>query len=444
MNAAAEQNSAEQSNRVTWRPVRATKAGQKRAAAKNAGNATKNVQPAAYHPEITEYSDVVIDDSSFGSCDGYGCDAMGCDAMGGGMPRNRIRAPFSNLNYRIQADYLLWSLGGFDLPALVTTSPIGTSAATAGVLNQNGTTVLFGDEEVADDLRSGVRLTLQWDNRCESEGFDLSFTGIFDDNETFRDSRSLLARPVFDTGVGAESALLVSHPDFLSGSISASMESSLYAFDVMRRQRICTAFCDNLDLSFGYRHGRLDESLRMDQQSTFTQAQGPIVSGTSQSLSDLFETENRFHGAQFGLRYQSRYRNGLHLTANGKLAFGVNQAEARIRGTTTTTVPGSGSSTTTGGLLAQATNIGDYDQSDFTLIPEFGITLSTYFDRNLQIGIGYNVMVWTNAIQVEDTIDRNVSQFPPELPTGTQDPSFDFDSGTFVAHGLNFNAVFAF
>ncbi|WP_436714886.1 BBP7 family outer membrane beta-barrel protein [Roseiconus lacunae] len=422
------------SARVTWRPVSQS----------SAQTATKAVHQVSHHVERIDHGEVIYHESGMDDCSA--CDSMGtaCDSMGCTIPRNRIRAPFAHLNYRIHADYLLWSLGGFDLPALVTTSPVGTSAANAGILNRSGTSVLFGDENVGDDMRSGLRLTLQWDDRCETEGFDLSFLGIFEDNETFQDSRAVLARPVFDTGTGTESALLVAHPDFLSGSVRANVESSLYAFDVMRRQRICSAVCDNLDLSFGYRHGRLDEALQLSQQSTFTQAQGPIVAGTARSLADSFETDNRFNGAQFGLRYQSRYANGVYLSANAKLAFGVNQAEARIDGQTTTTVPGIGSSTTTGGLLAQSTNIGSYDQSDFSVIPEFGITLSTYLDRNLQIGVGYNLLIWTNAIQIEDAIDRTVSQFPPELPSGTLNPAFEFDSGTFIAHGLNFNAVFAF
>ncbi|OYP39073.1 BBP7 family outer membrane beta-barrel protein [Rhodopirellula sp. MGV] len=447
-----------ESNRVTWRVV----SSKQNSATEKKNRSTHAVSAAKYEPSNSDamepvaevsHGEVIYDESFYsggcdacdsmdGACDSIGCGA--CDGMGCRIPKTRIRAPFSHLNYRIQADYLLWSLGGADLPPLVTTSPVGTPAANAGVLNQSGTSVLFGGDTIGDQMRSGMRLSLQWDDRCGTEGFDLSFLGVFEDSETFNDSRAVLARPVFDTGTGSESALLIAHPDFLTGSVNAEFQNSLFAFDVMRRQRICTAICDHLDLSFGYRHGRLDESLSINQQSTFTQAQGPILAGTTRSLSDIFETDNRFHGAQFGLRYQSRYGNGVHLTANAKVAFGVNQAEARISGQTTTTVPGAGSSSINGGLLAQSTNIGTHEQSDFSVIPELGINLSTYLDRNLQVGIGYNLLVWTNAIQVDDAIDRTVSQFPPELPTGTRNPAFNFDSGTFIAHGLSFNAMFNF
>src|SRR5262245_8106792 len=52
------------------------------------------------------------------------------------------------------AEYLLWWTKGDRLPPLLTTSPVGTPLANAGVLGRPGTSVLFGDERVNDDARS--------------------------------------------------------------------------------------------------------------------------------------------------------------------------------------------------------------------------------------------------------------------------------------------------
>ncbi|QDV44943.1 hypothetical protein Enr13x_48150 [Stieleria neptunia] len=414
----------EESPLMTWRPV---------STGKTDGKPNRQQRPQNHQRQ----SVATVSHESFpGESFDAHCDTLGCDSMG--MMKHQ-RTAFS-----VHTEYLLWSLDAVDLPALVTTSPTGTSADDTGRLGQSGTSVLFGGTGVGDELRSGARVTLNWGVNACGDGFELSGLGVFEDTETFRDSRSLLARPVFDTGSNTESAMLIAHPDFLTGNISVQVDSELYAFDVMRRQRLCTSSCDQLDLLVGYRHGRLDESLRIDQASTFTAAQGQIIAGTTQSLFDDFQAENRFHGAQIGLHYLRRLRSHSTFNAMAKLGFGVNQAEARIDGQTTNTVPGGGSSTFTGGLLAQSTNIGSYDESEFSVIPELGVMFTTRLDRYIELSIGYNVLIWSNTLRVADMMDRNVSQFPPEVPSGTRDPSFEFETDTFIAHGLSFGAVVSF
>ena len=66
--------------------------------------------------------------------------------------------PTDHLWFR--ADYLLWWTSGVRLPPLVTTSPQGTALADAGVLGKAGTTILFGDETVGTDARSGFQTNL--------------------------------------------------------------------------------------------------------------------------------------------------------------------------------------------------------------------------------------------------------------------------------------------
>ena len=54
------------------------------------------------------------------------------------------------------AEYLLWALKGQPLPALLTTSPPGTPLRNAGIIGVEGTSVVFGNQKVDDDLRSGT------------------------------------------------------------------------------------------------------------------------------------------------------------------------------------------------------------------------------------------------------------------------------------------------
>ena len=50
----------------------------------------------------------------------------------------------------VRGDYLLWWMPGFNVPALVTTSPAGTPRNQAGRLDQPGTSILFGNSALND------------------------------------------------------------------------------------------------------------------------------------------------------------------------------------------------------------------------------------------------------------------------------------------------------
>ncbi|MEP0346354.1 BBP7 family outer membrane beta-barrel protein, partial [Rhodopirellula bahusiensis] len=247
------------------------------------------------------------------SCDGCGV----CD---------RCVTHRSARRFWVRAEYLLWSLDGMDLPPLVTTSPDGTDPADTGVLGQSGITTLFGNSNVLDSMRSGLRVTLGWNDDNCGNGFELSGMGIFRDEETYQSNRGLLARPVFDTDAGAESSMLIAHPDFLTGSVNVQAENELASFEFNRRHALSSVRGQRVDFLVGYRYGSLDEMLRIDQSSVYTAAQGPIISGTTVDLFDQFEADNQFHGAQVGLELQRCY-GATTWDALAKIAFGVNQAE---------------------------------------------------------------------------------------------------------------------
>src|SRR5262245_48937902 len=59
-------------------------------------------------------------------------------------------------------DILGWSTKGVHAPALLTTSPVGTPVADAGIIGQGQTRVIFGDEFLHNEMRPGGRLTIGW------------------------------------------------------------------------------------------------------------------------------------------------------------------------------------------------------------------------------------------------------------------------------------------
>ncbi|GAA5508307.1 hypothetical protein Rcae01_03773 [Novipirellula caenicola] len=434
--------------KMTWRPVsgkssadsKAVQLASSESAAGSEDSVATDVAPVSYDFYDSFVGDPLSPDTTFGmqpvgGCDCGFCDAGdACDSMAMTSHRNRFWG---------RAEYLAWSLDAIRLPPLVTTSPAGTTPENTGVLGQSGTTVLFGGNEILDALRSGVRISVGRLDTNHCDAIELSALGVFSDSESFSNNGTLLARPVFNTQTGAEDAMLIAHPDFLRGSVRVQVENELYAFDVLRRLRLVSSACDNLDLLIGYRHARLDEMLRIDQSSTYTTAQGQIVSGTSVVLFDEFDVENQFNGAEVGFHY--RRRSGTWTLATLlKVGLGVNTADVTIDGGTTNTVPGSGSASFTGGLLAQQTNIGQYEDSQFTVIPEVGITLSKRIDEFVELSIGYSLLYWSNATRVADAIDRSVSQFPPEPSSGSGNPRFSFETDDFIAHGLTTGVNFSF
>ena len=334
-----------------------------------------------------------------------------------------------------------------DTPTLVTTSPAGTASNIAGVLGQPGTQTLLGNGDLGGSGHSGARISLGWwldPSGCR--GVEANYFALGRQTSTFSANSAntpILARPVFDTGSNTEAAMLVAHPDLLTGAISVQASTALQGAEALYRRRVFESCDSRVDFLFGYRFARLDESLSVTHSSVWTAPQGNIVIGTTLDLFDRFETDNQFHGGELGIAYTQQL-NCWTLDTTMKLALGNNHSEVWINGQTINTVPNGGSATFVGGLLAQQTNIGRFERDAFGFIPELAITVRRELPCNLHFSLGYSLMYWTATLRPGDQIDRQVSQFPPEAPTGTQQPAFSFQSRGFLAQGLQFGLEYQF
>lgn len=430
--------------RVTWTPVDGV--GNPAVGSEPVANETEQdnfpiLMPAGFEIDeiyesspINEIIESPMNESVYGTCDSGTCDCNEC-------------SPRGPIGLWIRGEYLRWSLDGMSLPALVTSSSAGTTPENTGIIGLQTTDILIGNNTVGDHARSGAKLSLGWwDNPSKTAGIEVSYLGLERTGESLRaDSNQFpdLARPYFDTLNNENAALLIASSAFLTGSVSIETEAELQAFDIIRRQRISRSHCHRLDFLFGYRHGRLDESIRIDQSSLYTAPQGQIIAGTTKSLFDSFETNNQFNGVQLGMHYQ-RIAGPMKLNAIAKLGLGTNQAEVIIDGETVNSVPGDGTTVFAGGLLAQTTNIGSYEQTDFMVLPEVGLTLTTHLNKCTQFTIGYHLMYWSEMARAVDQIDLNVSQLPPEPSSGTQSPEFRFITDDFIAHGLQVGLEYQF
>ncbi len=359
------------------------------------------------------------------------------------------RPCYSPLHNRlwVRGEYLLWWTQGSSLPPLVTTSTSGTDPRVAGVLGQAGTSILFGNSTVNTDANSGWRVALgYWFDDCQCTGIEAGYLGFGQEATRFSASSQdtpILARPFYDTQYSVQSAMLAAHPDFLEGSVSCGLTSRLQAVDVLLRRNIFQRDCDRMDFLIGWRFAQMDENLRIDQFSQWTQSQGPVVVGATKSLYDLFDAQNQFNGAELGFVYRE-YVGRWSLEALMKIGLGRTNSRVIIDGRTTTTVPGQGSSTFVGDLLAQETNIGQYSKSQFAVVPELGVTLGYDLTCRLRATFGYTFLYWSQVARPANQLDTNASQLPPETPTGSHQPAFAFNMSDYWAQGMNFGLEYRF
>jgi hypothetical protein len=186
----------------------------------------------------------------------------------------------------------------------------------------------------------------------------------------------------------------------------------------------------------GARYLRLAEGLQINENLTSLGAANP---GTFNNIFDQFNTENTFVGLDLGGTWMFQ-QNRWSIEAMPRLALGGTQQEVRIAGATTRTTAGV-TTTLPGGLLTQSSNIGVWDRTIFSFVPELDLTLGYQLTRRLRLIGGYTVLAWTGVARPGDQIDTAVN--PSLIPfsglplTGPLRPEFNYHSTTLIVQGFN-------
>jgi len=349
--------------------------------------------------------------------------------------------------YWARAEYLLWWTQGMSTPPLVTTSPLGTPQTEAGVLGQPGTTILFENGDLADGSRSGGRFTFgKWLDPEHCNGIEVNYLTLGRETDSFNASLNqfnILARPFFDTVGAAEDSRLIAFPGLVQGALNVAASTQLQGFEVLYRRPGCESWGCHLDWVVGYRFAELKDRLRIDESTA--SLTGPTA-GTTFDLFDQFDTRNTFNGAEFGLVGDWQIDNCWSCEALAKVAIGGTTYRAGISGQTITTDVAGASTTAQSGLLAQGTNIGNYQWDDFASMAEFGITLRRELACGLAATFGYNFLYWSNVARAGDQVDTtiNTSQIPLGTLTGVARPAFPRRTDDFWAQGLRFGLEYRY
>ena len=158
------------------------------------------------------------------------------------------------------------------------------------------------------------------------------------------------------------------------------------------------------------------------------------------ALSDRFSTLNEFQGADLGFNADWKW-NRWNLGFLLKVGLGNTSSRISINGTTVATEPTTPVTTLTssGGFLAQASNIGQYQRNQFTMVPELGINVGFDLTPQLRLVGGYSLIYWSAVARTGDQIDLNLTpaQFPQPQTTASRFPEFRFAMTDYWAQGLN-------
>ena len=340
-------------------------------------------------------------------------------------------------SFVFRGEALLWWTDGMDTPPLVTTSPIGTDQADAGVLGQPDTVILYGGDKVTDDVRAGGKYSVTaWVSPCLA--LEASYLNLGRESTKFfaaSNGDPIIARPFLNIQNGQEQSGLTGFPATFAGSLNAVATTELDFVDLVVRKSVAEQCRVQVDVLLGYRYGQLEDDLRITDINQFVAfgAGAPTL-----SIVDDFSTRNEFHGFECGVVagiQESCWTVEFLL----KLSVGNTKSRITIDGSTTSTT-GQNETNDVGGFLALLTNIGTFERDEFTIMPEIGLTLSRQLRCGWEASFGYTFLYWSQLARSGDQIDRNLnpSLFPPADLDGVPQPEFLFVSTDFWAQGLRF------
>ncbi len=372
-----------------------------------------------------------------------------------------------------QADGLLWWTKGMRLPPLVTTSPEGTPAASAGVLGVPTTTILFGGDTVDGHDHAGVDVTMgMWFDCCNTWGIEGDYLDLGQEKASYDSGLSngnpIFARPFHNTQLGVNDSELVAFPSLLAGRVAASASDDFQTAGLHFRHNLlccencccdqgcgcqtgccnscgnsCCGSCWRVNMIGGYRYYNLSDDVTV--QENLVTLTSPVETGTGINIIDSFRTQNCFNGGELGL-IGDYYCGRWSFEASAKMSLGWNHEVVKINGGTVYTAPDGTETGYSGGLLALDTNIGDYCQNVFVVIPEFGLQASYQFTCCLRGFVGYDFLYWGQVARAGNEISLNVDprNLPPVEQGAGPNPAFSFNQASFWAQGIRVGAELRF
>lgn len=348
------------------------------------------------------------------------------------------------------AEFLLWWMRGQNLPAIATTSPIGTSANQAGVLGAPGSSTIIGGSWANDGLRTGGKFSAgYWLENAPDVAIEADFFFLQNLSQSYNavsDGSTILARPFTNALDGAPSAVRIAYPGDVTGSISAQVATNGFVGGGIGLRQNLTYYQTNnfrLDALVGYRAMTFSDKVNIDSNLTSINPDNAnfVAVGTTINASDRFSSSNTFNGFDTG--FAGEYNTGkFSFQSSFRIALGMTQSNVKINGSTTTFVPGTDSISSVGGLYALSSNIGDVGNKAVSIIPQVNTRAGYMITDSIKASLGYNFLVWTGGVRSANMVDTTIN--PNLIPNssttgGPSRPSLSMAQSAIWAQGLNFS-----
>jgi hypothetical protein len=389
-------------------------------------------------------------------------------------------------------EYLLWFAKAqpVNFPLLTTSAP-----NQSGILGFPSTIALVPGEHINYGPISGMRFSGGFFGDADRR-FGALVTGFYTERQgiNFLYATSappgfssvgipLLARPFIDTN-GAPSSLVVTNRLFGVGSALVSTTTQTWGVEasgIWNLFRSCpdVACPQSLDLIAGYKFLQHTENLSVESFTTLNRAVlqpifvpgpfgvpiqvgvriipipvpvGGVLVGAPATVQvvDRITTTNKFHGGTFGFRHE--IRSGMwSLNTTGKIGVGNMRQTLNMNGLTTFADPRTGTAGASyGGLFANASNFGFFDNDEFVIIPELTVNLGVNLTKSISIFAGYNFM-WISQVarpanQITPVVDSTTVPFSPNFGGLGNVPGTRslFQQDEFWLQGVNFGMSIMF
>jgi hypothetical protein len=353
-----------------------------------------------------------------------------------------------------RVEYLMWFSHGRNVPALASIDAGNAPLNQAGVLPPVGNAqVAFGNERVGEWIRNGGRITLgaaiDNDRIWSVEGRYFQLEQSQENGHISVDNNSVLARPFFRTDpdpmLTREDALLLTYPGITrDGRLDIKDASDYLSADIYTRAILWDDGANRFDGLVGYQYSRIDNSLEIRSSQVVTNSPPLAPPPTIIGVSDLFDTQNRFNGAQFGAAWTC-YTDRLSLELVGRLGVGNMHEKLFIGGTTSLTPEGTTNTVTTPGGFLASLNSGTFTRNRLVIAPEFDANLVYHFTDRINFTVGYTFIYWNRVAMAGNNVDRTINlQRLSGVPVGEERPAAFFRETDFWVMGLNLGTEFKF
>jgi hypothetical protein len=356
----------------------------------------------------------------------------------------------------IREEYVNWWAQGGHAPALVVTSPDPSFTTTR---------TLYGDADYNGGYRPGTWTDMgMWLDCCKTIAIEGDYFWAGDLNSPFFASSNgdpILGRPFIDANTGLPRFQDIAVPGIVVGSIGIKNDNNMQGAGIDFRHNLCCCCgccqdccdtcnfhgqnCSRLDCIAGFRWFNFDDNLRIDEHLTSIDPASGVPIGTTIDVTDSFRTQNNFYGMELGV-VGTRYSCRWMLEGSAKVAFGDMQKLAEINGQTVISFPGTPTTVLPGGLLALSSNIGHYEQDQFTAIPIIAGRIGYRVCDHMTLLAGYTFMYFGNVARAGDQIDTTVNPnlIPPPIGGGPNRPAFAFHNSSLWMQGVTLGAEFNF